>query len=303
MAMTFSADRILGCIMGGAIGDAMGFLYEGQDGPLEYDETTLWQISDDTQLTLCTCEAITESGTVDPQAIATNFAHWFRQRRFRGLGASTYKALSELAHGGHWWLVGSKGERAAGNGAACRIAPLAFWLAPDDEKDRVLLRDVCRITHHSDEAYIGALAVVYAIRWAATGQWHGGFELLTRIAGLLPDSSVRDRLIRLHEFGPEHSIVAAATQFGCSGYVVESVPLALYSSTFFLKDGYKQTLETIISAGGDCDTIASIAGQLMGTLCGFQELPIPMLAKLPERAEIHETAKTFSDSVCPKKAR
>jgi len=26
------------------------------------------------------------------------------------------------------------------------------------------LRDICRITHHNDEAYVGALAVVRAIR-------------------------------------------------------------------------------------------------------------------------------------------
>lgn len=41
-------------------------------------------------------------------------------------------------------------ERAAGTGAAMRIAPLAFLLDPLDPEQRVTLRDVCRITHHSD---------------------------------------------------------------------------------------------------------------------------------------------------------
>ena len=44
-----------------------------------------------------------------------------------------------------------------------RIAPLAFFLDPEDAGDRQLIRDVCRITHHNEEAYVGALAVVTAV--------------------------------------------------------------------------------------------------------------------------------------------
>jgi ADP-ribosylglycohydrolase len=44
-----------------------------------------------------------------------------------------------------------------------RIAPLAFV----PSADRVVIRDAVRITHHNDEAYLGALAVVLAIR----GEW------------------------------------------------------------------------------------------------------------------------------------
>ena len=36
-----------------------------------------------------------------------------------------------------------------------RIAPLAFVLDAGDRSHRVIIRDVCRITHHNDEAYVG----------------------------------------------------------------------------------------------------------------------------------------------------
>lgn len=52
----------------------------------------------------------------------------------------------------------------AGNGAAMRIAPLAFHVDPALAQDRQVIRDVCRITHHNDEAYVGALAIVGAVR-------------------------------------------------------------------------------------------------------------------------------------------
>lgn len=194
--------RIVGCVLGGAIGDAMGGPYEGRSAPVEISERHRWRLSDDTQLTLATCEAVVEAGgAVDPALIAARFAHWHRQRRVTGMGASTYKALTELADGADWALAGAKGERAAGNGAAMRIAPLAFYLDPGVETDRRAIRDVCRITHHHEEAYSGALAVAAAVRAASSGSWANGDDLLDHVIDVLPDSVVRDRLIEISSLG------------------------------------------------------------------------------------------------------
>src|SRR5438552_12980525 len=86
------------------------------------------------------------------------------------MGSSTLKALHDLDAGLHWALAGAKGEMSAGNGAAMRIAPLAFHLDPTVARDRQVIRDVCRITHHNEEAYVGALAIVVAVRSLALGQ-------------------------------------------------------------------------------------------------------------------------------------
>lgn len=153
-----STNRVRNCLLLGALGDAFGSRYEGQPRGCSSD----WppgNITDDTQMTVATCAAIVAAQKIDPAAIASEFATWHRQRRFSGLGSSTLKALTELAAGQHWALAGAKGERAAGNGAAMRIAPLAFCLNPFDDDDRRTIRDVCRITHHHDEAYLGALAI------------------------------------------------------------------------------------------------------------------------------------------------
>src|SRR5215813_4344022 len=149
---TALSDRARGCILGGAIGDAMGAPFEGQPGPLRFRPHDDWAISDDSQLTLATCESIIETGEVSPEHIASRFVDWYRARRITGMGSSTLKALRDLDTGLHWALSGAKGEMAAGNGAAMRIAPLAFHLNPRLEKDRQVIRDVCRITHHNEEA-------------------------------------------------------------------------------------------------------------------------------------------------------
>src|SRR5215475_8879071 len=133
-------DSARGCIIAGAIGDAMGIPFEGSRGPLQFYPHKDWAISDDTQLTLATCESIIEIGEVSPKHIADRFVQWFRDRRITGMGASTLKALRDLDAGQHWALAGAKGERAAGNGAAMRIAPLAFCLDPKNTGDRQLIR-------------------------------------------------------------------------------------------------------------------------------------------------------------------
>lgn len=277
-------DRVLGCIFGGAIGDAMGGAYENLQAPRETESSLTWKLSDDTQLTIATCEAIIEAnGQVQPELIAARFAEWHRQCRVTGIGASTLKALTELVAGGHWALVGRKGERAAGNGAAMRIAPLAFCLNPAEFQSRQTIRDVSRITHHHEEAYAGALAVAFAIKAVLTGQWNGQTSLLPLIAEQLPDTSVKDRLIALTEFDDRTSLAEIADRFGCSGYVVESVPLALFGAGRIRQLGFKTMLTELISCGGDTDTIASIAGQIAGAFLGERNLPSDLIDRLPEK--------------------
>jgi ADP-ribosyl-[dinitrogen reductase] hydrolase len=286
-------DAILGCIVGGAIGDASGAVFEGSpDGPASATLNSVdWHLTDDTQLTLATCEALAEHGTPDPAHIAASLLRWFRARRFTGLGASTLKALCDLDAGAHWALAGRKGERAAGNGAAMRIAPLAFCIDPLADESRRLIRDVCRITHHSDEAYIGALAVVLAINAAGEGE-----KSLEWIASQLPDTSVRDRLLAYAALPPE-SLAVAARRYGASGYVVESVPLALFAARQVGRLGFAGMLEQVIAVGGDTDTNASLACQVAGAALGFGGLSAKMLGRLPQAELVLGIARAFAESV------
>jgi ADP-ribosylglycohydrolase len=283
-------DRLAGCLLGGAIGDAMGLPFEGIQGSLRYVPPDAWRISDDTQLTLATCEAIVEAGGVSPETIAKHFLKWFREGRIHGIGSSTLKAFRELDAGGHWALVGRKGEMAAGNGAAMRSAPLGFLLNPDHHDDRVTLRDVCRITHHNDEAYVGALAVVSAVHLLAFKHHALKPSLLDAIHRLLPDSNVKDRLRHVRGLVEHHTIQDCATQSGTSGYVAESVPLALAAVTFVNSLGFQRVEEAIIECGGDTDTTASIAGQIAGTAFGIGGLPTDLVRCIESREDMRSLA-------------
>ena len=285
-------DQILGCLLCGAVGDAIGAQYEGNPPVNTVEIPRRLRVTDDTQLTLATCEAVIEAGGVDPATIASSFLRWHRSRRITGIGASTLSAVSLLGTGGHWASVGARGERAAGNGAAMRIAPLAFVLNVFDAKCRVTIRDVSRITHHNEEAYVGSLAILVVLGKVLAGH-RLGLDLLPMVVDSIPDSLVRDRLIAIHDCSP--SICECASSFGASGYVVDSVPLAILAACS--SQDLVATIFEIVKAGGDTDTTASICGQIVGTAHGPDAVPESLARRLDLSRQIRKTAASLA-KVC-----
>ncbi|TWT30782.1 ADP-ribosylglycohydrolase family protein [Blastopirellula retiformator] len=291
------ADRILGCLMGGAIGDALGAAFENQPTvsrgvpfPLGCEDSLY--VTDDTQLTLATCEGIALAGRIDAEAIAQRFVVWFRERRISGIGASTLKAITELAAGAHWALAGASGERSAGNGAAMRVAPLAFFLDPTDDIDRRTLHDLCRITHRNEEAYCGALAIVTAVRMAAEGAVLQQ-ELLPRLVNLLPDSLTRDRLESA--LTEKLTLFQAAKKFGTSGHVAASVPLAILHAIEGHRD-VASLMGFVTGVGGDTDTIGSMAGQILGASLGAAKMKFDesLFEQIDLAPEVKEAARNLA---------
>jgi ADP-ribosyl-[dinitrogen reductase] hydrolase len=275
--MPFERQRIIATILGGAIGDVLGGIAERAS----------LNLSDDTQLTLATCEAILASGDVNAKTIANRMLEWFLAGRITGIGSSTLKAFRDLESGTHWALAGARGEYAAGNGAAMRAAPLAFILDPEQPSHRVLIRDVARITHHSDEAYVGALAVVIAVRSAAQRQsWSAEF-----VGSCLPDTRVRDNIMALAGMNGA-SLQTVARSIGSSGFVAETVPVALKLAQAITENGFESAIYEMNEIGGDTDTIAAIAGQIAGAELG--EAPHLLLRDVPGRETIVSVAEAFA---------
>lgn len=289
-------SRVIGCLLGGALGDAWGGAYEGRTGPISFHVPERPVISDDTELTLATCESIIESGCVEPANLASHFVRWFRAGRIHGMGSSTLKAMRDLAAGTHWALAGARGEYAAGSGAAMRIAPLAFLLDPVNPDHRVIIRDVCRITHHGDEAYVGALAVLLAIHSVVAGSWSPRTTFLALTRDNLPDSAVRDRIGQLLQ--PQLPASEVASRFGASGHAVDSVPLALYCAQSIASNNLADVLAMTVTCGGDTDTIASIAGQVAGTVAGVAAVASGLLAAIHGADNVVAAAHQFANFVC-----
>ena len=122
-------DRILGALLGAAIGDMLGSPNEAKNWapvPVDAFDPRRARIADDTQLTLVVAEAlIAGGGTISGPDIAQRFVEWLPYAV--GIGSATRRAVHRLEAGVQW---DEAGEPSAGNGAAMRASPIG--LAHDD---------------------------------------------------------------------------------------------------------------------------------------------------------------------------
>ena len=68
-------DRISGSLFAGALGDSIGARYENQTSP-QFVISSELRVTDDTQLTIATCESIIASSCVDPESVAVRMTDW-----------------------------------------------------------------------------------------------------------------------------------------------------------------------------------------------------------------------------------
>src|SRR5579863_5477682 len=169
-------DSIIGCILGTAVGDAMGLPSEGLSRrriARYYPQITghrfffgRGMISDDTEHTCRVAQAVLVSGG-DVEGFQRDLARRLRYWLIglpASVGLATARALIKL------WF-GSSPERSgvfsAGNGPAMRSAILGAAYRNETSKMRKLVRASTRITHRDPKAEYGALAVALAAQLAA----------------------------------------------------------------------------------------------------------------------------------------
>lgn len=161
-------DRFHGCLVGLAVGDALG-------GPLEFmsaDEIVArhggpvremigggWlhlrpgEYTDDTQMTLCIAESIVEKEAFDMADVACRFVAWYEGQP-KDVGHITRLALAELKRDVPWREAGRiahqrTGGRSAGNGSIMRCVPVALYRWRDYQRLIAESVDSSRVNSHS----------------------------------------------------------------------------------------------------------------------------------------------------------
>ena len=297
-------DRFAGCLVGLAIGDALGMPFEGMDPQailarqsqvtefLPGDGLAAGQYTDDTKMMLCIAESIVENGRVNPEDVARRFVAWFDTGDLRRIGATCLEAIMSLERGIPWRESGHRGKWAAGNGTAMRIAPVGLVDWQDMERLRGDCWSTSIITHHNPEAGAGATAVAYVIARLATGDLDST-RLLTDAAHFVGESEVARNLVEAQRLLSSNTPTEMALKtLGTSGYVVETVASALYC---FLRTppDFVITVSSAVLGGGDTDTTAAVAGAISGAYNDLHRLPAHLVAQVEDSKGLQDLGRAI----------
>jgi ADP-ribosylglycohydrolase len=303
-------DRARGALYGLAVGDALGMPTQMLS---RRQITRLWgpllsgfepaprghpiaagmpagAVTDDTEQAVLLGRLLL-SGPVDPRELAAALVAWELGMAARGsldlLGPSTRRALDAVLAGSPPEEAGAHGDT---NGAAMRITPVGIKVAPGNPRALVdAVQEASLVTHNTSVALAGAAAVAAAVSagvagascgggsvasatdaavdaariGAERGHWVAGADLATRIrwaTGLVTGRS------------PQEAAEVIYSLVGTSLATQESVPAAFAVLSAVPGDPWQACL-LAASLGGDCDTIAAMAGAIGGAVHGLAAFP------------------------------
>lgn len=272
-------DRAAGCLVGLAAGDALGAGYEFGP-PLDDDVAVVmngggtfgWEPgewTDDTSMAIPIARVIASGRQLDEPALDEVVAAWADwARTAKDVGTQTRDVLGRLstptaaAARVASKAVHDQSGRSGGNGSLMRTAPVALGYLDDPVALAAAARAVSDLTHFEADAGDACVLWCLAIRHAVlTG------ELDVRV-GI--DALPADRRARWLQI----IAVAEARQpreFTRNGWVVEALQgawSAIHHST-----GLVDALERAVRGGRDTDTVAAIAGSLIGAATGLSGIP------------------------------
>jgi ADP-ribosylglycohydrolase len=320
-------DRALGALYGLALGDALGMPTQSMSraeigrryGPIRTLRDAVadqpiapglpaGSITDDTeQAVLLARLLIRGGGRVAPEAFGRALLDWEADMVRRGsldlLGPSTKRALDLLGQGTPPDETGRTGTT---NGAAMRVTPVAIATPADLGRLVEAVVGASEITHNTNLGIAAAAAVAAAVsagidgadlpaaldlaeraadEGGRRGHWCAGGEIGARIrwarrwARDLGDAvAVADRADAVGD--------AVYAVVGTSVAAQESV-VAAFALVEALGSAPADVLTTAAGLGGDTDTIAAIAGAILGAHYGLTGLPGDLVAHVRRVNDLH----------------
>ncbi|MCS7069911.1 MAG: ADP-ribosylglycohydrolase family protein, partial [Anaerolinea sp.] len=271
-----SADQAEAILFGLALGDALGrptefldsasiFKNYGAQGILEPPDPALF--TDDTQMTLALIEGLLDAGVRSDldrrmDAVGRRFVGWLNSSdNNRAPGMTCMRAVSRLDQGVSWRESGRNTSK--GCGSAMRVAGIGYLY----QDDAVALIETARasssITHGHPCAAAAAVAAAYAVKLALDGTPVATFiRRIAEVTAEISDEFVQ-ALRRVGHVGGWADEIAAMRHIGQGWIAEEAVALALYCVLRY-PDDYAACVRRAANYEGDSDSIACIAGGIMG---------------------------------------
>jgi ADP-ribosylglycohydrolase len=289
-------------LFGLALGDALGWPTEfssvariketyGPAGILEPPDPALY--TDDTQMTVALAEGLLDAGIdadLDTQmnAVARQFVHWRHTAPERAPGTTCLRGVDRFDQGFPWHESGIKGSK--GCGSAMRVAPIGLLYQRQPERLREIAESSSLITHGHPAALAASVGAAYLVKLALDGlhprDWAAELLAVTRdmseefhaaIGRAVSAASAADEAAALETIGR-----------GWTGE--EAVALAFYCVLRY-PDDYVACMRRAANTEGDSDSIACIAGGIMGARLGLAAIPEAWRNRCENRELLYDLAR------------
>ncbi|MEI6656264.1 MAG: ADP-ribosylglycohydrolase family protein [Verrucomicrobiota bacterium] len=281
------------CLLGGALGDSVGLPSEGINArriarlrPGALSQSLVFgkgMISDDTEHAVMTLLSLMDHDG-DARKFSAALAcrlRWWLASVPAGIGLATARSLVKL------WLgfkPANSGVFSAGNGPLMRAPVIGVWFGEDSEKRNEFVRASTLITHRDPRATEAAQMVAHAVALVTTGKWTED-EILDCLQTDIASDDLRNRFLKLRaSLQAGASVEEYANSISrkpgfVSGFAPETACVAIYAWLRHRGD-FRITIEAVVRAGGDTDTVGFVAGSIAGAECGPDGLVTDWLANL-----------------------
>lgn len=302
MQSSIPQSRFVGCLLGLALGDAMGAPFEG--GPIE---RALWKVigktkeghfrwTDDTQTALDLAESLIQQPILDQDDFAYRLANSYRWSRGYGTGAA--RILKQIRRGVDWRIANTNTFRQGsfGNGAAMRapVIGLAYVCRPSILVDRAKASAI--VTHAHPLGQEAAVLVALATSQACVG--NRPTEILAYLQPHAKQEEFSRRLeiarVMLESRKLEPNRVRKALGNGIAA--TESCVTAIYIALRFLDASFDELLAFTAACKGDVDTIGAMAGAIWGARNCAEALPANLISRLEQAIRIRDVANKLYEA-------
>jgi poly(ADP-ribose) glycohydrolase ARH3 len=279
-------NRFEGCLLGQAIGDALGGKFEAQSAEaiharfptfeslIAYPDEEIWY-TDDTQMAIGVCEALIERGEIVEESLCRAFVANYNPSRGYGRGARI--VLEAMEDGRDYQQIAKQHLPGGsfGNGAAMRAAPVGLLFRDDPMKLWEQARLSALPTHQHPLGIEGAQLLALAVALCSSMDKFDYSQFFAKLTAACESPEYRAKLeeaVRVHASGD-------LARLGNGIEALHSVPTAI-ASFALTPESYEATIANVIFLGGDTDTMAAMAGALSGAYVGAKRLPSRLVGLL-----------------------
>jgi ADP-ribosylglycohydrolase len=272
-------------LFGLALGDALGWPTEfhrlakikskyGAMGIQEPPNPALY--TDDTQMTIAVTEGLLDAGLdadIDSQmqAVSKRFIQWKNSpENNRAPGRTCMAGVNRLERGISWREAGVPNSK--GCGSAMRVATIGYLYQHDETKLREVAHMSGIITHGHSAAVAASIAGAYLVKLALDGVSPEKF--IPRVLKFCDGISAEfDHAIVKVNTALQMDSEEDALHFLGEGWVGdEAIALAIYCVLRY-PDDYVAAVRRGANSDGDSDSIACIAGGILGARLGLEAIP------------------------------